>query len=194
MRLPNALLAWFHRLTGRERALTLIVAGTVFVIVNLVAIRFLLNTYSILTSHYAEDRRNLLLLRALADQHGTWTQRNDWLKSTQPVLNNRDRAATALYEQLQGIARARQVVVNTLQIRAAATTPGAPVPDDAPQTVSVEGDTQGDWGETVRFLAEVQKPENFLVFDLASLRTSPTDARLMKCHFLVSKWYAPAPK
>ena len=68
------------------------------------------------------------------------------------------------------------------------------MPDDAPQTVSVEGDTQGDWGETVRFLAEVQKPENFLVFDLASLRTSPTDARLMKCHFLVSKWYAPAPK
>ncbi len=194
MRLPNLPLAWFHRLTQRERLLTLIVAGAVFFVANLVAIRFLLNSYSTLMSHYAEDHRNLILLRALADQHGTWTQRNDWLKSTQPVLNNRDRAATALYEQLQGIARARQVVVNSLQIRLTAPPPGAAVPDDAPQTVSVEGDTQGNWGEMVRFLAEVQKPENFLVFDLASLRTSPTDAQLLKCHFLVSKWYAPAAK
>ena len=87
------------------------------------------------------------------------------------MLTNRDRAGTALYEQIQGVARARQVVVSALQIKPAATTPGGTAArdaGDAPQVVSVEGDTQGDWKETVRFLAEVQKPENFLVFDLAS--------------------------
>ena len=192
MRLPSLSLAWFHRLSRRERVLALAVAGTVFIIVNLLAIRFLLDAYSSLTNRYAEGRRNLLLLRALADEQGTWTQRNDWLKTTQPVLTNRDRAGTALYEQLQGIARARQVIVSSLQIKPPVT---GPAPGgDAPQVVSVEGDTQGDWRETVRFLAEVQKPENFLVFDLASLRTSPTDVRMMKCHFQVSKWYAPAAK
>ena len=194
MRLPNVSFAWFHRLTRRERILTLLVGGAVFVIINLLAIRFLLDAYSELTSHYAEDRRNLLLLRALSEQQGTWTQRNDWLKATQPVLTNRDRASTALYEQLQGIARNQQVIVNALQIKPLATTPGVAVSEDAPQAVSVEGDTQGDWRETVRFLAEVQKPENFLVFDTASLRTAPTDVHLLKCHFQVSKWYAPAAK
>ena len=192
MRLPSFSLAWFHRLSPRERLLTLLVGGAVFLIANLVAIRFLLSAYTDLNQQNSEARRNVLLLRALADQQSTWTQRNDWLKATQPVLTNRDRAGTALYEQLQGIARARQVIVNSLQIKPPVT---GPAPGgDAPQVVSVEGDTQGDWPETVRFLAEVQKPENFLVFDLASLRTSPTDARMMKCHFQVSKWYAPAVK
>ena len=194
MRLPNLPLAWFHRLTRRERVLTLLVAGAVFIIVNLLAIRFLLDSYSALTDHYAEDHRNLLLLRALAEQQGTWTQRSDWLKATQPVLTNRDRAGTALYEQLQGIARNKQVIVNSLQIKPSVTTPGVAVSEDAPQAVSVEGDTQGDWREMVRFLAEVQRPDNFLVFDTASLRTAPTDVHLLKCHFQVSKWYAPAAK
>ena len=193
MRLPPLSLAWFHRLSRRERLLTLLVGGAVFVILNLAAIRFLLSTYSDLSDRYAEGRRNLLLLRALAGEQDTWNQRNDWLKSTQPVLTNRNRAGTALYEQLQGMARARQVIVSSLQIKALDATTAPPV-DGAPQVVSVEGNTQGDWQQTVRFLAEIQKPENFLVFDQASLRTSPTDARQMQCHFLVSKWYAPVAK
>ena len=193
MSLPSISLAWFHRLSRRERVLTGLVGGAVFVILNLAALRFLLGAYTDLSSRYAEDRRTLLLLRALAGERDTWTQRNDWLKATQPVLANRDRAGTALYEQLQGIARTQQVIVSSLQIKPPGTVT-APVKGDAPQVVSVEGDTQGDWRETVRFLAEIQKPENFLVFDQASLRTNPTDARQMRCHFLVSKWYAPAAK
>ena len=193
MRLPSFSLAWFHRLSRRERMLTLLVGGAVFVILNLAALRFLLGAYSDLSSRYAEDRRNLLLLRALAGEQDTWTQRNEWLKATQPILTNRDRAGTALYEQLQGIARARQVIVSTLQIKPLGTA-AAPASEGVPQIVSVEGDTQGNWQETVRFLAEIQKPENFLVFDQASLHTSPTDARVLRCHFLVSKWYAPAAK
>ena len=193
MRLPSISFAWFHRLSRRERVLTLLVGGAVFVILNLVAIRFLLGTYADLSSRYATDRSNLLLLRALAGERDTWTQRNDWLKATQPVLTNRDRAGTALYEQLQNIARARQVIVSSLQIKPPGTVT-APGGENAPQVVSVEGDTQGDWRETVRFLAEIQKPENFLVFDQASLRTSPSDVHVLRCHFLVSKWYAPAAK
>ena len=197
MRLPFLSFAWFHRLTRRERILTLLVAGTVFVILNLLAINFLLDTYASLTRQYAENQANAFRLKALADQEGMWRQRNDWLKSTEPVLNNRDRAGTALYEQVQGLARAKQVMVTSLQIKPAATVPGGTTPKDtgdAPQVVSVEADMQGDWKETVHFLTEIQKPENFLVFDLASLRSNPADAKQMKCHFLISKWYAPAAK
>lgn len=197
MRLPFLSLAWFHRLTRRERILTLLVAGTVFVILNLLAINFLLDSYANLTRQYAEDRANAFRLRALAEQEGMWRQRNDWLKSTEPILNNRDRAGTALYEQIQSLARAKQVVVNSLQIKPAATIPGGTAAkdnDDVPQVVSVEADTQGDWKDTVHFLTEIQKPENFLVFELASLRSNPADAKQMKCHFLISKWYAPVAK
>ncbi len=197
MRLPVQSFAWFQRLNGRERVLTLLVAGTVFVLLNLLAIRFLLDSYGSLTTEYAQERRDALRLQILADQKAMWSQRNDWLKSTQPVLTNRDRAGTALYEQVQNLARGKQVIVSALQIKPAAITPAGPAArddGDAPQVVSVETDTQGDWKDTVHFLTEIQKPENFLVFELASLRSNPADAKQMKCHFLISKWYAPARK
>ena len=197
MRFPSINLGWFQRLTRRERILTLLVAGTVFVIANLLAIRFLLDAYTGLARQYRDDQSNLLRLRALASQQPMWVQRNDWLKSAQPILINRDRAGTALYEQVQNLARAKQIMVKSLQIKPAATTPAgttARVDPDAPQIVSVDAETQGDWRETVHFLAEIQKPENFLVFDQASVRANPTDPKQMQCHFLISKWYAPVGK
>ena len=197
MRLPAFSFAWFHRLTRRERTLTLAVAGTAFVILNLLAISLLLDAYSHLTRQYAEDQGNLLRLKALAAQQPTWSQRNEWLNATQPILLNRDRAGTALYEQIQNLARAKQVMLTSLQIKPAATVPGgttARTGGDAPQVVSVDAETQGDWRETVHFLTEVQKPENFLVFELASLHRNPSDPKQMKCKFIISKWYAPAGK
>ena len=197
MRIPALSFAWFHRLTQRERFLTLAVAGTAFVILNLLAISFLFDAYAGLTRQYAEDQGNLLRLKALAVQQPMWTQRNDWLKHTQPILINRDRAGTALYEQIQNLARAKQVMLNSLQIKPAASVPGgtkAREGGDAPQVVSVDAETQGDWRETVHFLTEIQKPENFLVFELASLHSNPSDPKQLKCHFLISKWYAPVGK
>ena len=197
MRLPLLAFGWFHRLTRRERVLTLAVAGTAFVILNLLAIHFLLDAYTGLTRRYAEDQADLRRLRALASQQEMWNQRNGWLKSTQPILVNRDRAGTALYEQVQSLARAKQIMVTALKIQPAAAVPAGTVArggDDAPQVVSVDAETQGDWRETVHFLSEIQKPENFLVFDLASLRSNPSDAKQMRCHFVISKWYAPAGK
>ena len=197
MRLPAFSLAWFHRLTRRERFLTLAVAGTVFFILNLLAINFLLGAYTGLTHQYAEDQGNFLRLKALAGQQPMWNERNDWLKNHQPVLVNRDRAGTALYEQVQNLARAKQVMLSSLQIRPAAANAAGTTPregGDVPQVVSVDAETQGDWRETVHFLTEVQKPENFLVFELASLHSNPSDPKQMKCHFLISKWYAPTGK
>ena len=197
MRIPAISLAWFHRLTRRERFLTLAVAGTVFVILNLLAINFLLDAYAGLTRQYAEDQGNLLRLKALAVQQPMWSQRNDWLKHTQPVLINRDRAGTALYEQVQNLARAKQVILSSLQIKPAATVPGGtPSKEggDAPQVVTVDATIQGVWKDTVHFLTELQKPENFLVFELASLHINPSDPKQHQCHFLISKWYAPVGK
>jgi hypothetical protein len=197
MRLPSISFGWYQRLSRRERLLTLAVAGTVFVIVNLVAISFLLDTYTRLSREFTRDRGTVLLLRGLANQQEMWKQRSAWLHATQPVLINRDRAGTALYEQIQGLGRATQLIVTSLQIKPAATVaPGAASrePADAPQVVSVEAETQGDWKNTVHFLTDVQKPENFLVFELASLHSDPADAKQMKGHFLISKWYAPAGK
>ena len=197
MRIPAFSFAWFHRLTARERLLTLAVAGTAFVILNLLAISFLFDAYTGLSRQYTEDEGNLLRLKALAIQQPMWTQRNDWLKATQPILINRDRAGTALYEQIQNLARTKQVVLNSLQIKPAGTVSAgttAKEGGDAPQVVSVDATTQGDWKETVHFLTEVQKPENFLVFELASLHSNPSDPKQLQCHFLISKWYAPVGK
>ena len=82
------------------------------------------------------------------------------------------------------------MIIAAPQIKPPPTNPSA-APADAPQAVTVEVDTQADWKETVRFLAALQQPESFVVFDLATLRSNPADPKQMKGHLLISKWYAP---
>ena len=193
-KLPTISFAFYQRMNPRERVLSLIVGGTVFILLNLFAINFLLGGFHDLGEQYTSGAQALKRETFWADSQPMWEQRMHWLREKQPVLTNRDRAPTQLLEQVQGAARASQVLIRNQQLRALGTARGSAA-GAAPteyQAVSVHVETESDWKQLVTFLSFLQKPENFVVFDLASVHTDPSDAKLMKCSFDVSKWDAPA--
>jgi hypothetical protein len=184
--------AFYQRLSARERVLSLAVAGTIFVLANLFAVSTLGGAFASLRHDCAEEAGDLQVQRLLASDQPKVAQRMEWLRQKQPVLVSRDRAGTALFDQIQQFARLGGVIVTNPRIR-----PPAPASEDdrtaAPsyQAVSVEIETQSDWAGIKKFIQAVQQPENFLVFDLATLR-SDTDPAIIRGRFQISKWYAVA--
>ena len=195
--LPTPTFAFYHRLNSRERVLLLIVGGSVAFIVNLILLSVLLRNSRELGQQYTEktqelDRENLFA----AQKAALWTPRNDWLKKTQPVLDKPGLAGSQLLEIVQGIARGNGVIVTNPRIVGAnGSTPTNPGGGNADyQPVSVRIDTQSDWKNVVRFVAAVQQPNAFLVFEEGDLSSDRSDPATMHGTFLISKWYAPGGK
>ena len=187
---------FYQRLSPRERVLTLLVGGTVFVLVNLFVLSSLLGAFRGVNRQYAEKSQELELQNIFAREQPMWAQRMTWLKGKQPPLANRDRAGTELLDQVQGAARRAGVIITNPQIKPAPiNVSGTKDPNSHDyQSVSVEITTDGDWPDLTHFIQTLQRPEAFLVFDTATLRSDPANAIRMKGQFRISKWYAPASK
>jgi hypothetical protein len=184
--------AFYQRLSARERTLLLIVAGAVFVLANLIGVSALAGAFGELRRDCAEQSANLQVQRIFASRQPDLVQRTNWLQARQPVLVSRDRAGAGLLNQIQQFARASGVIVTNPQIKP------LPPPSESRgtgsadyQAVTVEVETQSGWAGAKKFIEAMQQPENFLVFDLATLRSDP-DPAIIRGHFQISKWYAPA--
>ena len=188
--------AFYERLSPRERLLSLIVGGAVFVVMNIIVFTMLLKSFAQGRRDYAEKAQQVKLQQIFAGEEPMWRQRMGWVKTKQPPLANRDRAGTELLDQVQNAARVNQVILTNPQIKPALlNTAGMKEPGSRDyQSVSVEVSTESDWGGLVRFIQSLQKPEAFVVFDLATLNTDPGNASRMKGRFQISKWYAPTGK
>ena len=186
---------FYQRLSMRERVLSLIVGGALFFIANLILLSMLLGGFRESRREYVEKARDVRLQEIFAREQPMWAQRMSWLKTKQPPLANRDRAGTELLDVVQGAARASSVLITNPRIVPQAMNVGG-LKDAAAhdyQPVSVEVDTESDWSAVVHFIENIQqRPEAFLVFDLATLRTDPGNAARMKGQFRISKWYAGA--
>ena len=184
--------AFYQRLSPRERTLVLLVAGAVFVLANLLAVTSLAGAFAELRRACAEQALDLRAQRIFASEQPKLAQRTRWLQSTQPVLTSRDRAGANLLDQVQQFARASTVIVTNPQIKPPAVTFGETRPAGTDyQAVTVEIETQSDFDGVKKFMQLLQQPQNFLVFDLVTLR-SDTDPNVIRGHFQISKWYAPA--
>ena len=186
---------FYQRMSRRERVLSLIVAGAVLFAANLVALSTLLRSSRDLRAQITAKSQELRVQSLYAQEQPLWKQRTDWLKAHQPVLANRDRAGTDLLGEVQAAARINHVLLTTFQI----TPSPLPLPGERavaseyrPVGVSVE--TQSDWMSLVQFLASMQKPEGFVVFEKAKLSSEPNDPQRMKGSFSIAKWYAASGK
>ena len=197
MTLPTPSFAFYHRLNSRERVLLLVTAGSLLFILNLVLLSFLLRNSHELNLQYAAKSQELNgeLLFA-AQKPGLWEPRNNWLHANQPELKNRALAGSQLLETVQGIARGASVIVTNPSIPSptgsSPSNPSGGNPDFQPVTVRIQ--TQSDWRNLVKFIAALQTPKSFLMFEQASLRTDRADPNVMRGEFLISKWYAPGGK
>jgi hypothetical protein len=182
---------FYERLSPRERVLALAVAGVVFALANVMGVSALLGAFTHLRQEGADAALELKAEDLFARDQPKWDKRTAWLRTVQPTLISRDRAGAALLEQVQAAARGAQVATSNeriLPLPPQNTADGHSAGTDY-QAVQVEVETKSDWTQLVNFLQAVQRPDQFLVVDLASWRSDPSDPTRLKGQFMIAKWY-----
>jgi len=154
--------AWYERMNPRERLLAWIVAGAMFVLLNLVILSWLFGA----------------LGRARTDLTAQWIHQH------QPTLKN-PAEASALLDQLKQVASKYSVLIQNPAIGSGETTPNH-------QTVFASIETKSPWPPLVHFLYDVQKPDGFVVFESVNLAIDSSDPTTMLGKFKIARWFAPA--
>ena len=178
------LLGWYERMNRRERVLSLLVAGTIFVLLNLAI-------WSWLSGAIGRSRRELAQRKAARSEsavfikeRAVWEKRDQWLRQHQPVMKSAADASTLL-DELKQVASKHKILIENPAIGSGETTPNH-------QTVFASIETKSPWPPLVHFLYDIQQPESFIVFESVNLAIDSSDPTLMRGKFKVARWFAPA--
>jgi hypothetical protein len=178
--------AWYHRMNPRERVLSWIVAGTIFVLLNLWILNWILGALGAAHKEVAARRAKLAEQTLYIKERDLWTKREEWIRKHQPVLSN-PAEASALLDQLKQVGGKHNVLVENPAIGAGETTPYH-------QTVFASIETKSPWPPLVHFLYDLQRPDAFIVFENVNLTVDGSDPTMMRGKFKIARWFAPAQK
>ncbi len=178
------ILAWFARLSQRERVLALSVGGVLFLLVNYAIWSLLLGVSANLRTAWATQRAARSEQKVYLNEYQTWNRRAEWLKKHQLTLTN-PAEASSLLTQIQQIGGKYKVQIENPQIGSVETTP-------THKSVSATIETKSSWEALVHFLYDLQQPDAFVVFESANLMIDSGDATVMRGRFKIAKWFAPA--
>ena len=172
------------QLTQREKILSIGVGTVAFLFVNFFVVDLFLKNKTALTAGIARQEAQLKMTRSRFAEKGMWQEREAWLVATQPKIANENSAGVELLDQVNKIASAQTVTVESPVIRPPARRPEGTV-------VSVEVGVKSQWKSLVGFLSALQQPEQFMVLEKANLKIDAKDQTQMEAKFTVAKWYAP---
>jgi len=178
--------AWYNRMNPRERVLSWVVAGTIFVLLNLWILNWILGALGVAHKEVAARRAKLAEQVLYVKEQDLWTKREEWIGKHQPVLNN-PAEASALLDQLKQVAGKYNVLVENPAIGTGETTPYH-------QTVFASIETKSPWPPLVHFLYDVQRPDAFVTFENVNLTVDGSDPTMMRGKFKIARWFAPAQK
>lgn len=173
-----------ERISPRERLLLAVVAGAIFVLVNMWMISAFMRHNNELKGEIASKRLQLDSLKAMVKDRDQWATRDAWLKQKQPRLTNADQAGVNLLEQVKQVAQSNEVLLESPEI-------GTVEKQPAGQAIFVSVQTKSSWDSLVKFLQAIQGPDQFIVFENANLQIDNTDPTQMRGKFRIAKWYAP---
>lgn len=175
--------AWFQRLSTRERRLLLLVAGVVFLLVNLFLWSALLGSLERAQTELAERKTLRKEQTVFLAERPIWEERAEWLKKNQPSTKGAQEASVLL-DRVKQIAAKHNILLENPQIGAGETTPHY-------QSVFASVETKSEWKPLVHFLYDVQQPESFVVFENVNLAIDSADPTKMRGKFKVARWFAP---
>jgi hypothetical protein len=175
---------WYQRMNPRERVLSLIVAGTLIVLLNLWLLSWVLAAVGSAQKELGTRRSKLAEQALYIKERDMWTKRDDWVRQHQPALRN-PAEASALLDQLQEVAGKYNIQVENPAIGTGETTPYH-------QTVFASIETKSPWPPLVHFLYDLQHPEEFVVFENVNLAIDGNDPTMMRGKFKIARWFAPA--
>lgn len=174
---------WFQRMNPRERILSLIVAGALFLLVNFLICDALLGMLSRARADVAARKGQRAQQSAFLKERKTWEKRAAWLEKNQPTMKSPAEASTLL-EEVQQIAGKHTVLLENPQLGSGDSTANH-------QGVSASVETRSPWPPLVHFLYDVQQPEKFIVFESVNLQIDGADPTMMRGKFKIARWFAP---
>ncbi len=175
--------AWFQRLNPRERVLSLIVGGALFLLVNYMIWSSLLGMLGQTRSDLASRESLRAQQTVFLKERKVWEKRAKWLEKVQPSLKSPAEASTLL-EEVKQIAGKHNVLLENPQLGTGDSTPNH-------QAVFASVETKSPWSPLVHFLYDVQQPDKFVVFESVNLQIDTADPSMMKGKFKIARWFAP---
>ncbi len=176
--------AWYQRMNPRERVLSWIVVGTVFVLLNLWILSWILGALSSARKELAVRKGTLAEQTVYVKEQDLWKKRDEWIRQHQPTLKN-PAEASALLDQLKQVAGKYNVLIENPVIGSGETTPYH-------QTVFASIETKSPWPPLVHFLYDVQRPDAFIVLENVNLAIDGSDPTMMRGKLKIARWFAPA--
>ena len=176
--------AWYERMNQRERVLSMIVAGVVFVLLNLFIWSWLLGAIGRAQADLKTRQATRAQQALYVKERDLWTKRAQWLQQHQPMLKDASEASKLLEEQLKPVAAKHKILLENPQIGTGETTPHH-------QTVFATFDMKSEWQPLVHFLYDIQQPEAFIVFENVNLSIDNNEPTKMRGKFKIARWFAP---
>jgi hypothetical protein len=178
--------AWYERLNKRERMLSAIVGGVLFLLINWIIWSKLLGALGQARADLAERKQTRQVQEVFIRERGLWEKRAQWLKEHQPTLKGPGDASTLL-DQIKQVAGKHNVLIENPAIGTSDATPER-------QAVFTSFEVKSPWPPLVKFLYDVQQPESFVVFESITLNIDPADPTQMRGKMKLARWFAPAGK
>jgi hypothetical protein len=174
---------YLERMSRRERVLSMIVGGALFLFVNWFVWSWLMGTLEQARTDVAARKSARAQQSVFLKEHSMWEKRDAWLKKHQPVLKGPGEASILL-DQVKEIAGKHNVLIENPNLGGVDTQP-------THQSTSVSIETKSAWQPLVRFLHDVQQPESFIVFENVNLQIDSADPTTMRGKFKIARWFAP---
>jgi len=176
--------AWYARMNPRERVLSWIIAGAIFVLLNLLILSWMFGALGRARAELAARKSALAEQALYIKERDLWTKRDEWIRKHQPTLKN-PAEASALLDQLKQVAEKYNVLIENPAIGSGETT-------HYQQTVFALIETKRPWPPLVHFLYDVQQPDAFVVFENVNFAIDGSDPTMMRGKFKIARWFAPA--
>jgi hypothetical protein len=178
------LTAAYSRMSQRERLMTLVISGILFLLINLLVWRMVLGSIGNSRRELAQRKSTRAEQVVYMKEKDLWAKREQWLEKTQPSMKGAEEASNLL-DQLKQVAGKYNVLVENPAIGAGENTP-------THQTVFASIETGSHWPDLVHFLYDVQQPDAFVVFESVNLAVDSNDATMMRGKLRAARWFAPA--
>jgi hypothetical protein len=178
--------AWYQRLNKRERVLSALVAGVIFLLLNWYIWGKLLGAVDHARADLVARQDTRKVQAVFIRERDLWEKRAQWLKEHQPTLKGPGEASTLL-DQIKQVAGKHNVLIENPAI-------GTSDATSERQAVFASFDVKSPWPPLVRFLYDVQQPEGFVVFESFTLNIDPGDPTMMRGKMKLARWFVPAGK
>jgi hypothetical protein len=173
-----------NRLNPRERTLIGLLAGALFLLANWTILGSGLRRHAQIQASLAATRAEIRSLEMVIADEATSAKQEAWLAAHQPKLTNPEQAGVELLDRIKESARTCKVAIENPELGTLESLPQG-------RCVSVQITAKGGWKSLIPFLHALQSPEDFIVFDAASILADPGNAQQIICKAKISKWYAP---